>query len=172
MFLVGLAVILALVFGVASTASSATGDNFLLGKANRASAVSKLTANIANPAMQLANTSSAATALNLQVTSGNPPLKVNSDTRVEKLNADKVDGLEGASFMQGGGRASQAILPDSSATIVQTSDPAVTVLYECPSNPTTQRGRLELPSIGLMVAVLVAPPSGSEPSLLGQAASQ
>ncbi|HEX6711397.1 MAG TPA: hypothetical protein VF068_13790, partial [Rubrobacter sp.] len=46
--------------------------------------------------------------------------------------------------MQGGGRASQAILPDSSATIVQTSDPAVTVLYECPSNPTTQRGRLDI----------------------------
>jgi hypothetical protein len=30
---------------------------------------------------------------------------------------------------------------------------------------------LELPSIGLMVAVMVAPPSGSEPSLLGPAAS-
>ena len=54
---VGLAIMLALVFGVATTALSATGGNFILGKANSAAAVSKLTANIANPALQLVNTS-------------------------------------------------------------------------------------------------------------------
>ena len=52
-FMVGLAVILALVFGVATTALGATGGNFILGKANVAGAVSKLTAGISGPALQL-----------------------------------------------------------------------------------------------------------------------
>ncbi len=74
-FLVGLAVILALVFGAASSALSATGGNFILGNANSSDAVSKLTANIANPALQLVNnsTGATATALKLTVASGNPP---------------------------------------------------------------------------------------------------
>lgn len=93
-FMVGLAVILALVFGAASTALSATGGNFILGKANSAGAVSKLTTNIANPALQLVNnsTGAAATALNLSVASGKPPLTVNAAAgKATNLNADKLD---------------------------------------------------------------------------------
>ena len=41
-FLVGLAVILALIFGVATTAMGANGNPFLLGKKNVASAISTL----------------------------------------------------------------------------------------------------------------------------------
>jgi len=133
----GLALVLALLFGVASMALGATGGNFLLGKANGAGAISKLTANMANPALQLVNTSTnaAATALNLKVASGNPPMKVNSAARVANLNSDKVDGLEGASFMQG--RASQgkvAIPAGDSRTILTTSNPDLQVGYECPIN--------------------------------------
>lgn len=40
--LVGLAIMLALIIGVASAALGATGGNFILGKANSAGAVSKL----------------------------------------------------------------------------------------------------------------------------------
>jgi hypothetical protein len=93
----GLALVLALLFGIATMALGATGDNFLLGKANSAGAVSKLTANIANPALQLVNTSTgaAATALNLNVASGNAPLKVNAGAgKATNLNADKLDGQE------------------------------------------------------------------------------
>jgi hypothetical protein len=90
----GLALVLALMFGVASMALGATGGNFILGKANSAGALSKLTANIANPALSLINTSTGAgaSALNLQVAPTKPPLKVNSSQKVANLNADKVDG--------------------------------------------------------------------------------
>lgn len=103
-FMVGLAVILALVFGAASTALSATGGNFILGKANSAGAVSKLTTNIANPALQLVNnsTGAAATALNLSVASGKPPLTVNAAAgKATNLNADKVDSFNASELVRG-----------------------------------------------------------------------
>ena len=80
-FLVGLSVILALIFGVASTALGANGNPFLLGKKNVATTVSTLLKRGAGPA------------LSLKVGSG-PPLAVNSSETVTKLNADKVDGQD------------------------------------------------------------------------------
>lgn len=98
-FMVGLTVVLAVVLGVATTALAATGGNFLLGKmlgkSNAAGAVSKLTTNIAGPALRLINqsTASGATALSLNVASGKPPLTVNAAAgKATNLNADKVDG--------------------------------------------------------------------------------
>ena len=79
-FLVGLAVILALIFGVASTALGADGKPFLLGNSNAATKVSTLVKSGAGPA------------LDLRVGSG-APLKVNSQAKVTKLNADAVDGI-------------------------------------------------------------------------------
>lgn len=79
-FLVGLAVILALIFGVASTALGANGDNFRLGKKNVASAISRLIKQGPGPALKL------------QVGAGQPPLAVNSPARVANLNADRLDG--------------------------------------------------------------------------------
>ena len=80
-FLVGLAVILALMFGVASVAFTNDGRSFLLGARNVAQSVSTLVKQGAGPA------------LSLQVGSG-APLKVNSTTKVAKLNADMVDGMD------------------------------------------------------------------------------
>lgn len=80
-FLVGLAVILALLFGVASTAMSTTGKPFILGKLNEATQTSKLVKN------------GAGAALSLMVREGQPSMKVNPDGKVANLNADKVDGL-------------------------------------------------------------------------------
>ena len=94
---VGLAIMLALVVGVATAGLGATGGNFILGKANSAGAVSKLTASIANPALQLVNqsTASGATALGLNVASGKPPLRVNAAAgKATNLNADKLDGVD------------------------------------------------------------------------------
>ena len=96
---VGLAIMLVLVVGVATAGLGATGGNFYSGKANSAGAVSKLTASIANPALQLVNqsTASGATALGLNVASGKPPLKVNATAgKATNLNADKLDGLTSA----------------------------------------------------------------------------
>jgi hypothetical protein len=78
-FVVGLAVILALVLGVATAALGANGDVFRVGQSNFASAVSVLDKSGAGPALRLLVDSGA-------------PLAVNSSTKVSNLNADKVDG--------------------------------------------------------------------------------
>jgi hypothetical protein len=87
-FLVGLAVILALIFGVASMALGANGDFFKVGKSNVASAVSTLTKRGAGPA------------LSLRVGRG-APLAVNSDSRVANLNADNLDGKDSGTYLPG-----------------------------------------------------------------------
>jgi hypothetical protein len=127
-FLVGLAVILALVVGVATSALGANGQSFLLGKGNLATAITKLTGNVNGSAMQVTNSNAGAddTALSLSVQVGEAPMKVNSTTRVANLNAasagradsaasadtaanaqnaadaDKLDGLDSANLMPGG----------------------------------------------------------------------
>lgn len=99
-FLVGLAVILALVLGVATTAMGANGNPFLLGKGNLATALTKLTGNVNGSAMQVVNSNAGAndTALSLGVQSGEAPMRVNSATKVANLNADRVDNREASSF--------------------------------------------------------------------------
>jgi hypothetical protein len=96
-FLAGLAVILALTAGVASTALAGTGvgSAFNLGKTNTVSAISSLVGSVSGSNLLIDNnsTNSAATALNLQVEAGKAPMKVNSGTKVANLNADKIDGL-------------------------------------------------------------------------------
>ena len=52
----GVAVMLAVVLGVATTALGATGGNFILGKGNLAASVTELVGNVAGgPAMQISN---------------------------------------------------------------------------------------------------------------------
>ena len=112
---VGLAIMLALVVGMASAALGATGGNFILGKANSAGAVSKLTASIANPALQLVNqsTASGATALGLNVASGKPPLRVNASAgKATNLNADRLDGLDSSRLVEVRGDVNGAAAAD------------------------------------------------------------
>ena len=86
-FLVGLAVILALMFGAASTALGANGNPLILGKAaNTASKITGLVKSGAGPALRL------------KVDSG-PPLAVNTAGQVLNLNADYVDGRSASSFV-------------------------------------------------------------------------
>jgi hypothetical protein len=104
-FTVGMATMLALVFGVATTALGATGGNFILGKANVAGTTSRLTASIAGSALQVVN-NGAGTALDLRVGSSTTrpadktvaPMKVDSQAKVTNLNADEVDGRDADSF--------------------------------------------------------------------------
>jgi hypothetical protein len=84
-FLVGLAVILALLFGVASMAFARDGQSFILGQRNVAQSLSTLVRQGAGPA------------LSLQVDSG-APLAVNSDAQVDNLNADQLDGKDQRAF--------------------------------------------------------------------------
>jgi hypothetical protein len=96
-FLVGVAVTLALVLGVATTALAALpGDPFRLGQTNGIDAMSTLVGNVAGTMLRVDNSSTAAgaTALDLQVEAGKPPMKVNSGMKVAKLNSDKIDGVD------------------------------------------------------------------------------
>ncbi len=91
------AVAVALIFGSATAlAGSGVGDVFNLGLTNTVSATSTLTGATAGPQLTVTNTSAdpAATALNLAVTSGRAPFKVNSAIKVVSLNADLLDGKD------------------------------------------------------------------------------
>ncbi len=128
-FLVGLAVTLALVFGVASMAMGANGGNLILGSLNNAAtAVTKLTGNVSGgPALQVQNTNTQAgsKALQLGVAPGKAPLTVNATAgKAQNLNADKIDGQEAAAFLGKTEKAADAAHADQadSATNAQNAD--------------------------------------------------
>src|SRR5919202_7070794 len=99
----GLALVLALVLGIASMAFGANGGNFILGKTNVATLLTKLGGkqgvNGAMFAIQNNNTGTDDTALSLKVQPGEPPMKVNSSKQVAALNADQVDGRNASEFV-------------------------------------------------------------------------
>jgi hypothetical protein len=119
--IVGLAIMLTLVLGVATTALAGTGigATFNLGKVNSVNAVSKLVGSVAGPSLQIDNnaTDANATALELQVEPGKPPMKVNSSAEVENLNVDQMDGQSTSEFLEGceaasvGGAVRSAVPP-------------------------------------------------------------
>src|SRR5215212_7810267 len=94
-FVVGLAVILALLFGVASAALAGTGvgATFNLGKTNTVNAISKLVGSTAS-SMLVVDNNGTGSALSLQVGSAQAPLTV----KATNLNADKLDDREASTF--------------------------------------------------------------------------
>lgn len=92
--MMGLALMVAVVLGVATTALGAVpGDPFRLGKVNAINTVSRLVGGENNAMLSIDNTSAgaSATALDLRVEPGKAPMKVNSTTRVANLNSDRID---------------------------------------------------------------------------------
>jgi hypothetical protein len=102
----GVAVMLAMLLGVATTALAGTGvgARFQLGQTNTVNAVTKLIGSVAGPSLQVDNnsTDANATALDLQVEAGKAPMKVNSSAKVANLNSDKLDGKDSTQFQQAG----------------------------------------------------------------------
>jgi hypothetical protein len=98
----GLAIMLAVVLGAASTTQAAPGDNFIVGALNRAAtSISQLVGSPIGPVLSIDNnsTDSRATALDLQVEPGKAPMTVNSSARVTNLNADKLDDKNASAFL-------------------------------------------------------------------------
>ncbi|QYJ16177.1 hypothetical protein Rxycam_02008 [Rubrobacter xylanophilus DSM 9941] len=119
-FLTGLSVILAIAFGVATTALAGTGVGapFNLGQTNTVNKLSSLVGSVGSGAnLRIDNNSknASATALSLQVEPGRAPLRVNSSTRVNRLNADMLDGKDSTSFVQGSGKVyvGRVVVPTS-----------------------------------------------------------
>lgn len=127
-FLVGLAVILALALGVASIALGANGNPLILGRGNAATRVTALT-----------NQGQGA-ALNLKVRPGQPPLAVNSSTQVLGLNADQLDNKTASQFMASSVYRTEAptdtgtVLGDGSEIKTMSCDPGDTVLAGGPAS--------------------------------------
>ena len=103
----GLAVILALSVGLASTALAGTGigARFHLGKTNTVDFVSTFAGSFSGPMLRIDNDLPDnprfinSTALDLQVEPGNPPMTVNSSEKVTNLNADQLDNRDSSQFL-------------------------------------------------------------------------
>jgi hypothetical protein len=115
-FMVGLAVVLALVLGVAAAALGAPMNTFKLGQINTSNAISTLVGAVSGSNLKIENTgtNANATALELKVPQGNAPLTVNAGAgKATNLNADRLDDWEASSFADGvGGKATNAELLD------------------------------------------------------------
>src|SRR5260221_6480352 len=94
--------LLGVALGLGSTGWAANGAAFVLGVVNSATARTFLGANYNGTALQVSNTSTgaSATALALTVAAGHPPMKVNSVTKVAKLNADYIDGIDSTGLVR------------------------------------------------------------------------
>jgi len=96
----GLALMLAVVLGVATTANAA-GDPFKLGKTNAVNKITRLVGGANSAMLSIVNdsTGSSATALDLRVKPGKAPMKVSSGAgKATNLNADRLDGKDSAAF--------------------------------------------------------------------------
>ncbi len=123
---VGLAVVLALVLGAATTALAGTGvgATFNLGKVNSVSALSSLVGSTAGPMLKVDNNGTGA-ALDLQVgPSTTPPeqkaaapMTVDSQARVANLNADKIDGKDSSAFAPASGFGAAEVIDTSGAYV-------------------------------------------------------
>jgi hypothetical protein len=101
-FCVGLAVLLGLTAGLATTANAAAGDPLKLGRINKVSQLTQLVGSVAGPSLLIDNnsTGTGATALRLEVEPGKPPMSVNSTTEVQGLNVDSLDSKNSSDFLQ------------------------------------------------------------------------
>lgn len=125
-FAVGLAVILAVVLGVATTALAAVpGDPFRLGRINSIDRLSTLVGTTANAMLRVDNNGSGP-ALSLEANAGNPPVVVNAAAgKATNLDADELDGQDSSAFLPAEiyeNSASQEISPDSSSGTTATCD--------------------------------------------------
>lgn len=96
---IGLAIALAVVFGVATMALAAVpGDPFKLGKVNSINKVSNLVGSVTGPLLKVDN-NGGGPALSLEANSGKPPLVVNAAAgKARNLNADKLDNKDSTEF--------------------------------------------------------------------------
>lgn len=118
-FVVGLAVILAITVGLGTTAlAAAPGDPFKLGKYNSVDKITRLIGSAPGAMLRIDNNGAGA-ALDLNVEDANAPMTVNSDAKVANLNADTVDGLSSDDL-----RGQQGEKGDQGESVTNTDIPA------------------------------------------------
>jgi len=92
----------ALFIALGGAGYAATGGSFILGQGNFASKTSGLTSAVTTgPTLALKN-SGGEPAANFNVAGGVSPFSVSNSTRIPRLNADKLDGLDASALLPGG----------------------------------------------------------------------
>jgi hypothetical protein len=131
-FLVGLAVILGLVFGMLSKATAHTGSAglFHLNHNNPVTALSTLAGTLAGPVLKVDNNGTGP-ALTLEVGSNKAPLRVNPEAgKATNLDADKVDGKDSTELEPRG----YAQIKHDGPTVVSGSSRGVIDVVRTPSD--------------------------------------
>jgi hypothetical protein len=82
------------------TTLAATGGNFILGQSNSASSTTGLSAGTTGPALRVTNTSTG-TAASFNAAVAHPAIAVNTSAKINKLNADMLDGIDSAALLDG-----------------------------------------------------------------------
>ncbi len=102
-FMVGLSVTLAVVFGVASTALAGNLDPLKIGSLkNVATKTTQLVGKVASGSAFVVKNPSGGSALDLQVNAGRAPLTVNAEAgTATNLSADKLDGKDSGTYLPG-----------------------------------------------------------------------
>jgi hypothetical protein len=109
----GSAISLVTLAGTAAFAGTGVGKVFNLGEDNRANARSQLEGSTPSAVLKVTNSDKSATAsgVAIDVPGTDPPLVVNSSTKVKNLNADLLDGHSASQFQD----ATSQSCPDGSA---------------------------------------------------------
>lgn len=116
---VGLAIVLAMIFGVSTTAIGATGSGFILGKGNTAGKQTSLVSTVVDitKSALLIKNGKGGSALDLRVVDPDAtdpalkdvaPMKVDSQAKVTNLNADEIDGKDSTDFYAAGSKVDAA----------------------------------------------------------------
>jgi hypothetical protein len=90
---------LVLVFAMTGTAGATAGAMLHLGVTNTRNATTTLTGSVSGPEMRITNNGTGP-ALALKVDSNRPALSVSSTARVPRLNADRIDSLDGTQLQR------------------------------------------------------------------------
>ena len=111
--------LLALFVSLGGTAYATTDGKLVLGRSNDATTQTALAAPVAGPALQVSNASggAGATALDLNVAAGHPPLTVNSSSKVTNLNADQLDGIDSSGFYAAGSKVTDSQHADTAGAL-------------------------------------------------------
>ena len=155
-FCVGLAVVLAVAFGVGTTALAAVpGDPFKLGRLNTVDRVTSLAGSVTGPLLRLDN-NGGGPALALEAEAGKAPLTVNASAgKAANLDADRLDGQDASAFLPAGGKAADAERLDGTdadgfmryftryviARTAEDSSDTKTVTAACPEGEVALSGR-------------------------------
>ena len=109
----GSAVSLATLAATAAFAGTGVGKVFNLGQENRVNARSQLDGSTPSAVLNLTNSDQSATAsgMSIDVPGNDPPLVVNSSTKVKNLNSDLLDGHDASEFQ----RSTSTTCPKDSA---------------------------------------------------------